>query len=38
MNKKVTDVIIEPSNLKNKKYKAILYNNDEKVKTLHFGT
>lgn len=30
-------VIITKSNNKNKKYKAIFYDKDKKIKTIHFG-
>jgi len=30
-------VIINKSNLKDKKYTAVFYDNDKKVKTIHFG-
>jgi len=31
------EVSIKPSNLKDKKYTAIYYDGDKKVKTIHFG-
>jgi len=31
------EVSIKPSNLKDKKYTAVYYDNDKKVKTIHFG-
>jgi len=31
------EVSIKPSNLKDKKYTAVFYDNDKKIKTIHFG-